>query len=300
MKEDARVKEKIALTLDARQLVSIVLGSAVLLGIVFYLGVTVGKDLGGAQPPLVAAGDPLERLDQQAALEGQKLTFPEDLTRDEREPEERRAPEPREAKRTEAKEVAEAAAPAGPAASIAPAAAKDPAPADAAAKAEEEASAKPAAASKPPVPRDLSAALAAGSSSQGAAAAPAAGGQGAQAPTPAGAKPSLDVSAALAKVDARKEDKPSIAAPAPAPLTRPGGFTVQVAALPSQREADALVTKLREKGVNASVTVAEIAGRGTFYRVRVGRFGSREEAVRYLEDLRRETRLEGFVASLEN
>lgn len=78
MRDEGKIREKIELRLDGRQVVSIVLGAAVALGVSFYLGVTVGKDLQAAgQPP--PASDRLAVLDDAAAARkvADRITFPE-------------------------------------------------------------------------------------------------------------------------------------------------------------------------------------------------------------------------------
>jgi cell division septation protein DedD len=56
------------------------------------------------------------------------------------------------------------------------------------------------------------------------------------------------------------------------------GFTIQLAAYPSPKEADELVASLRSAGfAEAFYQVATVNGR-TWYRVRVGIYGSRPEA----------------------
>ncbi|AKU91034.1 SPOR domain-containing protein [Vulgatibacter incomptus] len=266
MRDENRIREKIELTLDTRQVVSIVLGSAVVLGIVFYLGVTVGKDLsvGRAPPPT----DPLERLDQQALVIDEKITFPEALTDE---------------------VVAEADSPSAPEKRASPEKAE---PARAAPKADEaprapdrEGIAEGAAPKEAPIPAVASAAQASAASKEPSATPP---------PKPAPAAPAPKGSAAVAS---------STSAPKPPPAAEAGAgkeaYTVQVAAFPSRQEADALVGQLRRKGFAPTVVKAEVPGKGTFYRVRVGRFRTREEASRYLEDLRREARLDGFVTPTE-
>jgi len=61
-----------------------------------------------------------------------------------------------------------------------------------------------------------------------------------------------------------------------------GAWTVQVNAYPDERSAKLLVDQLKNKGYNAHVT--EVLNKGkTWYRVRVGRYDSKEEAKK-LED----------------
>lgn len=75
-----------------------------------------------------------------------------------------------------------------------------------------------------------------------------------------------------------------------------GTFTLQLAASQDRAEADRFVARLRERGYAPYVVTAEVAGKGTFFRVRMGSFGDRAAAQRYLADFKRETKMDGFVA----
>jgi cell division septation protein DedD len=55
-------------------------------------------------------------------------------------------------------------------------------------------------------------------------------------------------------------------------------FVVQVAAFRSSSISENEAGKYRNKGFSAFVEAAEIPGRGTWYRVRVGNFNTKEEA----------------------
>jgi cell division septation protein DedD len=59
-----------------------------------------------------------------------------------------------------------------------------------------------------------------------------------------------------------------------------GEFTVQVSAYQSMAEASAFMASLKRKGFAPFVVKAEIAGKGTWYRVRIGRFVSEADATR--------------------
>ena len=64
-----------------------------------------------------------------------------------------------------------------------------------------------------------------------------------------------------------------------------GSWTVQVNAYPDERSAKLLVDQLKNKGYNAKVT--EVLNKGkTWYRVRVGRYDSKEEAKKVEETLK--------------
>lgn len=88
------------IVLSNREVVALGVGSLVVLGVVFYLGVSVGKGLAPAPEP--EPRRTLEVLDQQAeAALGMDLTFPETLTKEDPRPAEREAPAPRESTKQE-------------------------------------------------------------------------------------------------------------------------------------------------------------------------------------------------------
>ena len=73
-------------------------------------------------------------------------------------------------------------------------------------------------------------------------------------------------------------------------------WTVQVNAYPDERSARQLVDRLKNKGYNAVVSEARNKGK-TWYRVRVGKYGSREEADKALEDLKAKEKFEKAFAT---
>jgi len=235
MRDSHRMKEKYDLSLDSRQVVSLLVAGIVVLGAVFVLGVLVGKKLAGSQRN-DRAPDLLSALDQKsAALERARaapaLTFQEELTADAGAT---RAPAP--------KAVAEKKSDAPPKA------------------AEAKADAPKAASDKKP---------------------------------DTAAKPA-DAGAIAARA------APAAAAPAPKASdgTVPSGaFTLQLGASQNRDDAERMVSRLREKGYAPYIVTAEVPGKGTFYRVRMGSFPTREAAGRYLEDFKRETKTEAFVAA---
>ncbi len=77
-------------------------------------------------------------------------------------------------------------------------------------------------------------------------------------------------------------------------------LAVQLEALASQESAAQRVEELKESGVQAYLVRAEIPGKGTFYRVRVGRFPTTADARRMGESLqRRNLAADFFVATWE-
>ena len=65
----------------------------------------------------------------------------------------------------------------------------------------------------------------------------------------------------------------------------PETWSVQVNAYPDERSAQQLVDRLKSKGYNATVTEARNKGK-LWYRVRVGRYSSKEEAKKLEDTLR--------------
>lgn len=79
-----------------------------------------------------------------------------------------------------------------------------------------------------------------------------------------------------------------------------GTYSMQVASYREREQAEKLVEKLSESGYrDVRLVEGEVAGRGTYYRVRVGRFASREAAERQGEDLLSQEGLEGLIVREE-
>ncbi len=71
------------------------------------------------------------------------------------------------------------------------------------------------------------------------------------------------------------------AAPAEAPAGHEGGYQLQVSSFHTEGEAQAFVDQLRARGHKAYVAQAHVAGRGTWYRVRIGPFTTQHAASQY-------------------
>jgi len=266
MRDTHRMREKYDLSLDSRQVVSLLIGGIVVLGAVFVLGVLVGKKLAGT-PRTDRAPDLLTALDHRSdALERARaappLTFQEELTK----------PTPAAPTLVPAASAPSAAAP--------PAASK-PAPPPRAA-------AVPTAtvAAGDPKPSDRKPELA----------------KKAEPPK----KPEVRTEAVSPSTPARPESVATRTAPAaaahPAPkvpeaTSAAGAFTLQLGASPSRDDAERQASRLREKGYAPYIVAAEVPGKGTWYRVRMGSFPTKDAATRYLQDFKRETQGEAFVAS---
>lgn len=116
---------------------------------------------------------------------------------------------------------------------------------------------------------------------------------GARADAPAKASANKIEKSAPAQAVAKKTDA-SASADAKAPGT---AWRAQVNAFPEEASAKLIVDRLKDKGYNAYVTAVENRGK-TWYRVNVGKFGSREEAEKMVQVLRsKENFPKAFAAS---
>jgi len=102
-------------------------------------------------------------------------------------------------------------------------------------------------------------------------------------PPPAPARPEAPAQKPAAPPKAEKPaaaSAPAPAAPPPAPASAAAGrpLTVQIAAVRSEEEARRLLEKLRQRGYVAYVEPIGIPDKGTWYRVRMGEFPSKEFA----------------------
>lgn len=260
------MKEKLDLSLDNRQIVSLLVASIVVMGAVFVLGVVVGKKLSESgrtetATDLLAALDQKKEAMEKAETEPKpELTFQKVLTTPTPagEPEVRvvtlAPPRPVEVPKPVEAEPREEEAHAAPT----PAPVVDPKPA--VAKVTEPAKTETASARAP-----------------------------AGKVEPATVATSIKKTA-LSEAIARAQ-KPT------APVPSHGNYTLQLAAQQSRAEADRFAQNLKAKGYAPYIVEAEVPGKGTWYRIRLGRFPSKDSAQNYLKDFRRETQLEGFVTT---
>lgn len=74
-------------------------------------------------------------------------------------------------------------------------------------------------------------------------------------------------------------------------------YAVQVASFPTKNNAEVLAEKLRKKGYEAYVVSQQIPQRGRWYRVRVGHYADRAEAVSISRQIKRSEKFKPFVTS---
>jgi len=275
MRDAHRMREKYDLSLDSRQVVSLLIGGIVVLGAVFVLGVLVGKKLAGT-PRSDRAPDLLTALDHKSdALERARaappLTFQEELTR------------PTPAPPTVPRTAAPSPAPTSAGTAATPAVVRAPAPAPAAA---------PPAAATNAGATDGTSGPGGKAASQRRAAAVATTTIGAADPKPEKkaepekkqepARPAHAESVATRSAPAAASSAPKV----PETTSPTGAFTLQLGASPSRDDAERQASRLREKGYAPYIVAAEVPGKGTWYRVRMGSFPTKDAATRYLQDFR--------------
>jgi DedD protein len=282
---NARIREKFELSLDGRQIASIVVGALVILGVVFVLGLNVGRQIAARQVEGAHAGD-LEALDRApaspAAVDESSLTFHDRLTKQRPVPQPIVTPFPKPLPSPEA-------APVGAAQGVAAVVPAFPAPPPPAAPAKPAASA-PAAKAEPAVARAEPAAT-----GPDAAAAGKPGPPSAAKPPPARPPTPSPALAALAHPTPATAARTSLAdAPRHAPARSP--YAVQLGAAQSRADADRLAGRFR--AFHVRVEEAKVAGKGRVYRVRAGSFESREAAEKLRQDIARRTGASGYVVAI--
>ncbi|MEW5739024.1 MAG: SPOR domain-containing protein [Myxococcota bacterium] len=249
MRDTHKLKEKVELSLDNRQIVSLTVASLIVLGGVFLLGVVVGKKLAVQTVEEKPAADLLTQLDEKSkALEDVQqdasLTFQDELTK--------KSP------------TLVAGAPVVKPMPAEPKPAEPPkAPEEA--RTPEEAMADPVVAAGDPAPAvELP-----------------------QTPKPEAVPTRTHDAGALKEAFGKAQKAPETAAD--------GAWSIQLAAYQDRAEADRFAAGLRDKGYAPYIVEAAIPGKGTWFRVRMGRFGTKDAAGRYLEDFRRETQMSAIV-----
>jgi len=87
----------------------------------------------------------------------------------------------------------------------------------------------------------------------------------------------------------------STPAAAPAEEGHTGAYQLQTSSFRKEADAAAFATALRQRGHRAYVETAQVQGRGTWYRVRVGPFKTQKEAASYRAEFERREHLVPFI-----
>jgi cell division septation protein DedD len=84
-------------------------------------------------------------------------------------------------------------------------------------------------------------------------------------------------------------------APAEVPAGHEGAYQLQVSSFHTQTEAQSFADQLRARGHKAYVLEANVQGRGTWYRVRIGPFPTQHAASLYRASFEAREHLVPFV-----
>jgi cell division septation protein DedD len=98
--------------------------------------------------------------------------------------------------------------------------------------------------------------------------------------------------------DAAKIDSPAASRDA-VPPGHEGGYQLQVSSFHTQVEAHGFADQLRARGHKAYVIEANVAGRGTWYRVRIGPFATQHAAAEYRADFEDKEHVVPFIVTPE-
>jgi septal ring-binding cell division protein DamX len=266
MSEDKHWQNRVELSLDNRQIFLLFFASAAVLALVFALGVVVGKR-SDAAPAKAAPTDPLALLDQMGADSGEEtLTFHEALTKPEQNPAPAGAPAPAAPPATE-----NLASPSKPAVASPTLASPKPAPQE-----------KPEPA---PAPRAKTLIKALAAAIPGAQAPSAAENDSSSGKKPTG-KPGKEPLAAKEK-GKKAEVKDA---------EGDGTYTLQLSAFQEKREAESFMQKLRGSGMQPFMTSTTIPGRGVWFRVRLGKYRTWDEALAAKQDFEKKAKLIAYVS----
>jgi cell division protein FtsN len=258
LRDEHRLREKLDLSLEERQVPALALAVLLLFGAVFGLGVYVGKGLASSAPGPQPQGN-LEALDaRKEAPPAEARPAP----RAESAPAPARPPEDAQAKAAEQRRLEEQKA----------------ADAERARKAEEQRLAQQKVAEEKGAQQKAAAHKAE------------------QERKAREQQKSALREKALAAAAAARAGVPA-SAPASAPTPAEGAFTVQIGASQNRDEAEALQQRARSAGLRPRLVEADLGEKGTWFRVRVGSFDDRAAADRFRRDVERELGGKALVVS---
>lgn len=108
------------------------------------------------------------------------------------------------------------------------------------------------------------------------------------------------------EIEVKEETKPPIATvkkPKGRTITKvklpTGGYTVNVGSFKKRMTAERLMNEMKKKRYKAFVTEVTIPKKGTWYRVSMGRFPTREEAQAFAREIKEKEKLNTFVTELK-
>jgi DedD protein len=96
--------------------------------------------------------------------------------------------------------------------------------------------------------------------------------------------------------------KPVVEPPKPAEPPRADGkgrFTLQLSSFQTRGEADAFIAELKKSGYAPTVTEANVPGKGTWFRVRLGGYSSYDEAMAGKADFEAKAKIIAYVTRVK-
>lgn len=252
MREDRKGADGVELVLDNRQVFLLFFASAVILSLVFTLGVVVGKRVERRAAPS-SPTDPLTLLDQMGGQdkEDENLTFHEALT-GEKNGGPATAPKPEKGT-----DEGKGEPPPGP-----PPAEDKPAPAQEPSKSLAQGPAKAAQPAKPEKTEKTE--------------------------KPALAKAKRAKTSQKPKNQQQQDSEPKQAEAA--------SYSLQLSSFQDKHEAELFMKKLRDSGMKPFMVPTTIPGRGVWFRVRLGRYTSWDEALAAKQEFERTQKIIAYVA----
>jgi cell division septation protein DedD len=100
------------------------------------------------------------------------------------------------------------------------------------------------------------------------------------------------------KARAEREERPepkAVRNPPRPTVALKGKFTLQVRSFPDRDKAEELVEHLRQRGFDAYLNEGELPGKGRWYRVRLGRFASKDLAEKYRQRFVQQEKTEALI-----
>jgi len=100
-----------------------------------------------------------------------------------------------------------------------------------------------------------------------------------------------------ARTEEPVEEKPAVVIKAESkPDAKPKGkFAIQVGSYQSSDEAQQMAGHWKKKGYQSFMATGTVPGKGVWYRVRIGGFGTRDEAAKYLEKFKQKEKASAIV-----
>jgi DedD protein len=123
-----------------------------------------------------------------------------------------------------------------------------------------------------------------------------AGGKNAE-PPPAPPPPKPAAESVPAKAE-KKEDKPAPEKKDEKKEPEKKRFTLQISSFQDKAEADALVARLTGAGYKPYVILSDVEGKGSFFRVRIGEYRSKTDAIEAKETFEKKQRIIAYVTKM--